>query len=319
MTKGLADLAGKRISVRKSSSYYETLAALQGTMGFEIVPLPEDLETEEILGQVGSGKIPATLADSNIVSIELTYNDDIRSVGPVGDLREIGWVMRRDQPQLKEAVDAFMRKLYKGVFYNMTVAKYFKDAKKMRIAAGGMRADSQGRLSPYDDLVRKHAHAHDLDWRLVTSQMYQESRFDPDAKSWVGAKGLMQVMPRTARELKVANVVDPDQGIQAGVMLLTRYAQRFASRDVQEKDRIRFALASYNCGPGHVQDARELAKDMGLDPNRWFKHVEKAMLLLSKPAIAKKARYGFCRCEEPVKYVSQIQTRYDAYSKLVLP
>jgi membrane-bound lytic murein transglycosylase F len=316
-TKALADLKGKKIAVRKSSSYYQTLAAFQGQLGFQIELLPEDLETEDVLARVGDGKLAATVADSNIVQIELTYDDRIRSVGPIGDLKEIAWVMRKDQPNLNAAADAYLKALYKSTVYNMTVAKYFTDAKRQNFASGAVRADKAGHLSPYDAFTKKHARAHELDWRLVTSQMNQESRFDPHAKSWVGAKGLMQVMPRTAQELKIRNVVDPDNGILAGVLLLTRYASWFNSPDVKTKDRIRFALASYNCGPGHVQDARQVAKDMGLNPNKWFGNVERSMLLLKKPEIAKKARYGFCRCDEPVSYVSQIQSRYDAYAKLV--
>lgn len=103
----------------------------------------------------------------------------------------------------------------------------------------------------------------------------------------------------------------------AGVMLMARYSAWFNSPDVPAKDRIRFALASYNCGPGHVQDARALAKDMGLNPNKWFGNVERAMLLLKRRDIAKKSRYGFCHCDEPINYVSQIQSRYDTYAKLV--
>jgi membrane-bound lytic murein transglycosylase F len=292
--------------VRKSSSYYETLTRIQDVFGFEIQVLPETVETEDILGSVGSGHLAATISDSHIVDVELTYNSSIRSAGPIGDLQEIGWVMRRDQPQLKAATDAFIKENYKGLFYNMTVNKYFKDPKQMRIAAGDERASKSGRLSPYDDLVKKHSRTYEIDWRLITAQMFQESRFDPKVTSWVGAKGLMQVMPRTAQELKIADVVTPDTGI-------------LDSPEVLAKDRLRFALASYNCGPGHVADARVLAKDMGLDPNVWFKNVERAALLLSKPEVARKARYGFCRCEEPVKYVSEIQTRYDAYVKMVPP
>jgi membrane-bound lytic murein transglycosylase F len=316
-TKGLSDLKGKKISVRKSSSYYQTLASLQDELGFEIEILPEDLETEDILNRVAEGKIAATLADSNIVEVALTYNDDIRSVGPVGDLKEIGWVMRKDQPELDAAADEFLKKLYKGVFYNITVKKYFKDPKTIRATTSKFRPDKQGQLSPYDNFTKKHSRTYELDWRLITSQMYQESRFDPNAKSWVGAKGLMQVMPRTAQELKIKNVVDPDQGILAGIKLMARYSAFFNSPDIKAKDRIRFALASYNCGPGHVYDARQLAKEMGLDQNKWFQNVEKAMLVLSKPEIAKKVRYGYCRCEEPVKYVSEIQSRYDSYVKVV--
>lgn len=313
----LADLRGKKLHVRKSSSYHETLVRTKGEYGFEVAFVPEDLETEDILDEVGHGRIPATVADSSIVDIELTHNDRIRSVGPLGDPVQVAWVMRKDQPDLKRAADAFIKEIYRGEFYNITVRKYFKNPKNMKVASSAARADRDGALSPYDDLVRKWSRKYELDWRLITSQMYQESRFDPKARSWVGALGLMQVMPGTARDLKVDDVVKPDKGIQAGVMLLSRYAKQFEDASVMEKDRLRFALASYNCGPGHVHDARRLAKDLKLDPNRWFGNVEKAMLKLSDPKYARKARYGYCRCSEPVDYVSQIQTRYDAYTKLV--
>src|SRR5262249_34211046 len=173
-----------------------------------------------------------------------------------------------------------------------------KDAKRTR-PGQTLGADKGGQISPFDGLVKKHSRVNELDWRLITAQMYQESGFNPRVTSWVGAKGLMQVMPRTAQELKVAgNLEDPDTGILAGARLMSRYANLFNSPDISAKNRIRFALASYNCGPGHVYDARDLAREMGLDPNRWFGNVEQAMLLLSKKEIARKVRYGYCRCEE---------------------
>jgi peptidoglycan lytic transglycosylase F len=315
-TKSLSDLKGKTVSVRKSSSYYETLMTMKDALGFQIALLPEDLETEDILAQVGAGKIAATVADSNIVEIELTYNNNIRSVGPLGDVVEIGWMMRRNQSELKKEIDDFMKRLYKGTFYNIMVNKYFKDLKGRR-SDQRFRADRGGQLSPYDALIKKHSRAHEMDWRLITAQMYQESGFNPKATSWVGAKGLMQVMPRTAQELRIDNLEDPNNGILAGTRVMARYSNYFNSPEISAKDRIRFALASYNCGPGHVYDARDLAKEIGLDPNKWFGNVEKAMLLLSKREIAKKVRYGYCRCEEPVNYVSQIQNRYDHYVQIV--
>jgi len=250
------------------------------------------------------------------VEVELTYNDDVRGAGPIGDNVKIGWALRQDQPQLKAAADAFFKKHHGDLFFNMTRNKYFKNPKYMRVSGDEQRSDKEGRLSPYDALVKKYSKQFEFDWRLVTAQMYQESHFDPTVKSWVGAQGLMQVMPATAKELKIENVTDPESGIHAGVKLMSRYAKLFNSPTVKEKDRMRFALAAYNCGPGHVYDARRLATDLKLDPNKWFNNVEKAMLLLSVPQHAKKARSGYCRCEEPVKYVSSIQTRYDSYSRL---
>jgi membrane-bound lytic murein transglycosylase F len=313
--KGLADMKGRKISVRRSSSYFETLSRLKAQYGFEIDAAPEDVETDELIREVGEGRRPATVADSDILDVELTYSDKVKSLGPLGSPQSIAWVLRQDQPKLKAAADAFVKKTYKGLFYNVTFNKYFKDPKNMRVEAGADRSDEAGKISPYDPLIKKHAKKYELDWRLVASQMYQESRFDPHAKSWVGAQGLMQVMPATAKELKFDDVVDPDKGIAAGVMLLTRYAAKFNEPEVKEKDRIRFALAAYNCGPGHIVDARRIAKDLKLNPDKWFGNVEKALLLLEKSAYAGKAQHGFCRCSESVNYVSAIQTRYDAYSE----
>lgn len=313
----LADLKGVKVLVRKSSSYYQTLQASQAQYGYTVVPANEDLETEELLDQLAQGKIEATVADSNIVDIESQPGDAQRALGPLGAPQQQAWMLRQDQPQLVKAASAYLKKIYKGVFYNMTVTKYFKNTKQIKAATGLERSDTGGSLSPYDDLVKRFAKEYEFDWRLVTSQMYQESHFDPHAKSWVGALGLMQVMPKTAKDLHFEDVVAPDQGIAAGVKLMARYANIFTGNNVKEKDRIRFALASYNCGPGHIADARRLAKDQGLDPDKWFGNVEKSMLLLSLPQYAKRARYGYCRCSEPVKYVSEIQTRYDAYAKLV--
>jgi membrane-bound lytic murein transglycosylase F len=314
---GLQDTKGRRISVRKSSSYYETLIALQPKYGFELDLVPEEVETETLLDGVNTGKYQATVADSNILDVELTYATRLRSVGPLGDVRDLGWMLRKNQPKLKAALDAYIKKNYQGLFYNMTVNKYFKSPKQMAEANSRERSDVKGKISDWDDLARKYGKAYELDFRLILAQMYQESHFDPKAKSWVGALGLLQVMPATAKDLKVADVTDPDQGVKAGVMLLERYAKLFDSPDIKEKDRLRFALAAYNCGPGHVFDARRLAEDLKLDPNKWFKNVEVAMMELMKPDVARHARHGYFRATETVAYVSEIQTRYDSYARLV--
>ena len=316
-TRGLGDLRGRKISVRRSSSYYQALAPLQAQHGFELDLVSEDDETEDILEAVGDGKLAATVADSNIVDVQLTYSDSIRGAGPIGEPREIAWMLRKDQPQLKAAADRFIRRIYRGTFYNITMTKYFKNQRQMRTAASEERSDKADKLSPYDPLVKKYATMYEFDWRLVTSQMFQESRFDPSVRSWAGALGLMQVMPRTAGELGAGDVRKPEQGIQAGVKLLARYGAMYREPEIGEQDRLRFTLAAYNCGPGHVADGRRLAADLKLDPNRWFGHVEKAMPLLAKPRFARTARYGYCRCGEPVKYVSEIQRRYESYSNLI--
>src|SRR5207237_9065720 len=143
-----------------------------------------DLETEDILAQVCAGKLAATVADSNIVDLELTYNTQIRPLGPLGDPADLGWMLRKDQPMLKEALNAYIRKTYRGAFYNVLVQKYFKNAKVAKKATGKDRADRDGRISPYDEIVTKYAAQYGFDWRLLAAQMFQEPLFDPGARSW---------------------------------------------------------------------------------------------------------------------------------------
>jgi membrane-bound lytic murein transglycosylase F len=316
-TRGLADLHGRKITVRRSSSYYQTLAPLQVRYGFELDLAPEDQETEDILDAVEKGHATATVASTNIVAVELSSSDGLRVVGPIGEPRDVAWMVRKDQPRLRAAASRFMERTYRGTFYNMLVARYFKNPRQMRAAASDDRSDKTGQLSPYDPVVKKYAAMYEFDWRLITAQMYQESRFDPYARSWAGALGLMQIMPRTARELEAGDVRQPEQGIHAGVKLLARYAAMYQEPEIAERDRLHFALAAYNCGPGHVADGRRLAADLKLDPTRWSGHVETAMPLLARPRFARAARHGYCRCGEPVKYVGAIQTRFDSYSSLI--
>jgi len=309
-------LAGKTVHVRPSSSYATTLQRLAATgIDIKVGPEDEELETETILGRLANGDIPLTVADSNIFDVEMTYRKGLVSCFPLGDPQDIAWGLRKESPLLKAAVDAFIKKEYRGIFYNMAVKKYFKNPKS--IQSGNQRL-KQGELSPYDALLKKYSAQYDLDWRLMTAQMYEESHFDPTAKSWVGAQGLFQMMPPTAKEMGLGDVTVPEVGVHAGIKYMARLINEFEP-GLKIKDRIRFAQASYNAGKGHVLDARRLAVELKLDPDKWFGNVEKAMALLSEPKYARKARHGYCRGAEPVKYVSEIQTRYEAYAKIAKP
>lgn len=311
------DLGGRTIYVRPSSSYWRTLVKLKDSgIDFELKPAPENMETEEIIAKVASGEYDLTVADSNILDIELTWRDDIKGALTLGDPVSHGWLVRTEDKALLAAVNRFLKKEYRGLFYNLIYQKYFQEPHTIRKHLED-RVDGRegGELSPYDKIVKKIADKDNIDWRLIVSQMYQESRFDPDAKAWTGAQGLMQVMPRTAMELGIDNLRDPEQGIKAGIGYLVWLRDRFEP-ELSVRDRMWFALAAYNAGIGHVRDARRLAKRQGWEATRWFDNVEKAMLLLSKRKYANDAPHGYVRGIEPVKYVRQIRDRYLAYLKL---
>jgi membrane-bound lytic murein transglycosylase F len=311
------DLAGRSIYVRKSSAYWETLLKLKSQgIDFNLIEAPETMETEEIIAKVASGKYDLTLSDNHILDIELTWREDIRAAFALGEPRKNAWAVRSKNSKLLSAINKFIKKEYRGLFYNITYKKYFKNSRKIKKhKRDRIDLNPDGTISPYDKLVKKYAKKYGFDWRLIISQMYQESRFDPKAKSWVGAKGLMQVMPRTAKELKLTDLEDPETGIHAGIKYMKWVRERFEDElDVQ--DRMWFSLAAYNAGQGHIKDARRLARQKGWNPNRWFNNVEKALLLLSKKKYAKKARHGYVRGHEPVNYVRHIKDRYNAYIRI---
>ena len=308
----LQDLAGRTVHVRPSSSFYTTLTALADSIeGLQIAPLPDSLETEDILAGVEEGRYDITLCDSNLLDVELAYGRQLKAAFSIKPT-SLGWAVRADNPALLAALNQYVKEEKGGLFFNMMKKRYFKNKRTIAKAKDSLRVDLSGRLSPYDELVKKYARQYGQDWRLITAQMYQESKFDPQATSWVGARGLMQIMPVTGQELGFTDLHDPEDNIHAGVKYMHQLANRFDS-NIPIEERMRFALAAYNVGYGHLLDARRLAREKGWNPDQWFGHVEQAMRLLAKPAYYKRARYGFCRCGQPVHYVGNIQEMYDAY------
>lgn len=317
---GVADLpdaqalAGRRVAARPSSHHWQTLQRLRA-QGIAVEPVAADeaLTGEDMIAAVAEGSFDLAVVDSHILDMELTWRDDVRGLLALGEPRAHAWAVRAENPKLLEAVNAFLRKEYRGVFYNVVYEKYFESPHLIaRHRDERIDLNPDGRLSPYDATVKQYADRYDIDWRLIVAQIYQESRFDPQARSWAGARGLMQVLPRTARELGFQDLHEPETGIHAGVAYLAWLRERFEP-ELDPRDRMLFAVAAYNAGLGHVRDARRLARQQGWNQDRWFGHVERAMLLLAQPKYASQARHGYARGSETVEYVRQIHARYTAY------
>ncbi|WP_057831833.1 transporter substrate-binding domain-containing protein [Colwellia sp. TT2012] len=310
----LADLNGRTITIRKSSSFWTTAQRLAQDFGANIVIANENIATEILISQVADKEIDLTIADSNLIAIESSFRTEI--ITPLTFKEDVpyAYLVRKNNPQLLANLNEFVRKHYRGTFYNVVKNKYFhnkksqKSHKKHRLVSGST-------LSPYDDIVRSYVKPYNFDWRLIVSQMYQESRFDPLASNATGAFGLMQMLPRTAAELGVADLKDPEQAIASGVQYLNWTRDRF-SKDLPVQEQIFFSLASYNAGYGHVKDAQRLARQLGLRGDRWFNNVEKAMLLLQRREYYQKARFGYVRGREPVNYVRDIHQRYLSYIRI---
>ena len=310
-----AGLSGREVHVRASGAYRPVLEALSKTVpGMKVVAAPENLETPDLIDLVGKRRIPLTVSNSLLLGVERRFRRDVQGTLVLARQQPLVYAARASSARLLAFVSKEMSSESGAAALAALSEKHFGAARHPGSRAPAPATAS--RLSPFDDLTRASARHFGLDWRLVTAQMYHESRFDPDARSWVGAVGLLQVMPRTGAEMGFSKLEDPDENIQAGTKYLAQLLERFES-DLPVQQRVRFALAAYNAGLDHVQDARLLAKQKGWDPNRWFRNVEKAMLLLEQARWYRTVRRGYCRGSEPVAYVSHIQTTYDAYARLM--
>jgi len=272
------------------------------------------METEDILRELDHGSIDITVADSNLVQAEIAAGRSLRSAFSLARTKQ-AWAVRSSNPKLKAKLNRFIAVESRSGLVKVQREKYFQSRSLQRRSHGVYRADRHGQISPFDEVVQEVADQYNFDWKLITAQMYQESRFNPKKKSAAGAMGLLQVMPRTAKEMGLKNpkqIQDPRVSVELGVKYLAKMFDRL--EDVPRlKDRVYFALASYNAGYYHVQDARILARRLKLDPDRWFGNVERTLRLLEQPKYYRRAKYGYCRGWEPVQYVTEIQNRYSVY------
>ncbi len=320
--KAIDDLAGKEVHVRKSSTYFETLTALNeklkaaGQNEVRIKLVPDEMETEAVLQAVSRGEMLYTVADSLLADIHAASFPDLR-IGPaLSQDRDLSWAVRPSDSKLAKVIDDLLRELKRKPDFNIMKKKYFEADRTLNSERKDkFYASETGTLSPYDPIVIKYSQRHGFDWRLVAAQIYQESHFDPSRKSWVGAQGLFQIMPATAKGLGITDSTDPEQSIRGGLKYMQQLTDHY--QDVSDPiERYRFALAAYNSGFGHVDDARRLAKADGRDSTHW-QGVAAYLLKLADRKTAAKARFGFCRGSEPVEYVRHIDERYTGYAQLV--
>ena len=315
------DLIGDTVSVRKNSSYLDRLENLSREIGGTIVidTLEGNLSTDEIIKRVVDRKIKYTVADRNLARINASTYPILDVSVPVSFSQRIGWAVRKNAPALRKALDAWIEREKKTDEFYYIYHKYFENSRRFnRRVRSEFFSLTEGRISPYDSLIKTAAADLDWDWRLLASQVYQESRFDRDATAWTGARGLMQLMPATATELGVTNPLNPGESLRAGVRYLKQLRRNFTAIP-DSIQRIKFALAAYNCGLGHVQDARRLAEKRGLDPDCWDQNVDSMLLALSYPKNYNDpvVEYGYLRGVEPYRYVRQIFDRYDHYASFV--
>ena len=317
----VVDILGDTVSVRKESSYYSNLVELSEELGDTIYIniLSGELTDEETIKMVSEGKIKYTVADNNIANVYTNSFPDIDVSTPLSLSQRLAWAVRKSSPDLLDTINTALASLKTKSDYNIIYKKYYENRSQFRKrVTSEYFTSSSGKISKYDDMVKKYSETLGWDWVLVKSLIYQESMFEHDNKSWAGAKGLMQLMPATAKELGVTDVHDPDQNIRAG----TKYLKRmygYWDNIPDSIQRIKFAMASYNCGYGHVRDAQRLAIKFNKDSLNWDNGVDFFVLNLSKPEYYNDdvVEYGYARGSEPYNYIIEIFDRYDNYKDFV--
>ena len=312
------ELIGDTVSVSANTSYFSRLANLSEEIGGEIHidTLPGDLSTDKIIEMVANGEIKYTVADNNIASINASYYPELDVRVPISFSQRMAWALRPQSKELEKALNEWINEMKDGVEYYVIYNKYFKNERDFRRRENSdFYSLNNNRVSAYDELIQASADTLGWDWRLMAAMVFQESKFNPGLESWAGAQGLMQLMPGTAERFGVKDRTDPVQSMDAATKILELLWDRF--EDIPDSvQRIKFTMAAYNCGYGHVEDARNLAKLDKLDPNTWDKNVEESILKLSYPENYNKSvvKYGYVRGVEPYTYVKEVFARYENYT-----
>jgi len=304
----LEDLSGQLIWVRQSSSYYNSIIALnkkfkqQGLAEINIRLVEEQLETEELLEMVAAGIINITISDDYLAEAwspifsDLTIHSDL-SISKNGS---IGWMFRQNSPLLKSEINAFLAKNKEGsLFFNMKFDQYYNNQKWLKRISQDEQLSSQIKMN---ELFKTYSEKYDFDWMMIASLAYQESHLDQKTISHVGAIGVMQVMQSTANDhnVNIPNIHDLEGNIHAGTKYLRFILDHyFEDAEMNKLNKHLFAFASYNAGPARINRLRRIAEKQGFDPNIWFQNVE----IIAGRNIGR----------ETVQYVGNIFKYYVAY------
>ena len=302
-------LAGREVYVRKSSSFYETIQKLNAELArahktpVRVRPAPENLETEDILEMVNAGLVKITIADDYVarfwqqIFTRLTLHPEV----PIRTGDEIAWMLRKNSPRLKAALNTVIAHYPEGSPKRTEILQTYLKSTKWVKAATSER--DIGRFVEAVDLFRKYGDRYDFAYLLLMAQGYQESALNQDARSPVGAIGIMQVMPSTGQAMQVGDIRQIEPNIHAGAKFLRGIMDEYYAHEAMTPlDRELFTFAAYNAGPARIAQLRQLAAKRRLDPNVWFNNVE----LIAAETIGR----------ETVTYVSNIYKYYLAYQMI---
>jgi membrane-bound lytic murein transglycosylase F len=313
------DLAGKMVYVQAGSVYADRLRSLSSEIGGGIEINEVQLESEQLVQRVALGEIDYAICDENVGLVNSTYFPQLDVGTAISFPQHVAWAVHPDSDSLRVEIDEWLEKYKKTRSYAVLYNKYFKNRHSYRSIHSEHYTLGSGKISNYDEIIKKESEQIGWDWRLLASLIYQESRFNPQAESWAGAFGLMQLMPGTAKNYGITKSSSPEAQISAGTAFIKWLDNRFIDEISDPEERIKFILASYNIGYGHIQDARRLAELYEEDPNIWFGVVEEWLLKKSDPVYYtdQVVRHGYARGIETYNFVKQIMGRYEHYKNIV--
>ncbi|MGS0673933.1 membrane-bound lytic murein transglycosylase MltF [Shewanella sp. 0m-4] len=306
--KNINHLDGK-ITVTTDSSFVDTLTELQKSNPDLVWNQEKDKDSEELLMMIAAGDIPYTIADSTSFDINRRFMPELREGLILKRKQPVVWLLpANNSDKLMSELLAFWHKEKRDGTLAHLDEKYFAHVERFDYV------DTRAFIRAIDNKLPKYQatfekHAGDIDWRKLAATAYQESHWNPNARSPTGVRGLMMLTLPTAKQVGIKNRLDPYQSIKGGAKYLTSMLERLPD-SIPESQRMWFALASYNIGLGHVEDARKLAQAQGLNPSAWS-DVKTILPLLQKRQYYKQTRYGYARGNEAVHYVDSIRRYYD--------
>ena len=313
------DLAGKTVYVQSGSVYADRLRSLSDEIGGGIDIREVQFESEQLVQRVALGEIDYTVCDENVGLVNSLYFPQLDVSTAISFPQNVAWAVHPQSDSLRTEINRWLSEYKHDRKYAILYNKYFKNRHVYRSIHSEYYTLGSGKISQYDDIIKRESERIGWDWRLLASVIYQESRFNPEAESWAGAYGLMQLMPVTAKNYGITRTSPPADHIRAGVSFIKWLDDRFIDDITDKSERIKFILASYNIGYGHIEDARRLAERYGDDPNIWYGSVEEWLLKKSDPKYYNDqvVKYGYARGIETYNFVKEVIDRYEHYKNIV--
>ncbi|HFD32354.1 MAG TPA: membrane-bound lytic murein transglycosylase MltF [Gammaproteobacteria bacterium] len=315
--KKLADLADRKLVVLAGSSYTEALKKLkvqQPGLNWQEV---SDVSTEQLLEQVWKKEIDCTIADSNIISISRRYYPELATGFAVTEKESLAWVIAPKWKGLIPDIKQWLEKIKQSGEFAAIDERYYGHIQLYDYVDNrSFNRRIKTRLPKYKKIFQRAARKYQLPWTLLAAQAYQESHWNPRAKSPTGVRGMMMLTLNTAKAVGVKSRLDPVQSIWGGARYLRKMIKRI-HENVKGQDRLWYALAAYNVGYGHLKDAMWLAEKKSLSAYQWV-YLKTVLPLLSNKKYYRKLKYGYARGAEPVRYVQRIREYQQILEKTVL-